>query len=69
MREQFNGPSGVAVFGRTDRLRRRRHDSEYPDATAPGVTEDDAAAALDLAAEVIDGARRLIGSGKIDRFR
>lgn len=69
VREQFNGPNGVAAFGRTDRLRRRRHDSEYPDGTTPGVTDDDANAALELALEVIDGARRLLDSGKVDRFR
>jgi hypothetical protein len=68
VREQFNGPKGVAVFGRTDRLRRRRHDTEYPDATSPGVTKDDAAAALDHATEIIGAARQLLSAGKLDQF-
>jgi hypothetical protein len=67
-REQFNGPGGVPVFGRIDRLRRRRHDSEYPDADSPGVTEDDATDAIEIARDMIDGARKLLDTGRIDRF-
>jgi len=56
------------VFGRTDRLRRRRHDVEYRDAASLGVTAEDAAAALDHAAQVITAARQLLSTGKLDRF-
>jgi len=58
----------VAAFGRVDGLR-RRHDSEYPDVGSPDITEADAADALDLAEDVIGGARQLPVTGRIDEFR
>ena len=69
VREQFNGPNGVAVFGRTDRLRRRRHATEYPDVDSPGVNNQDAAAALDLAVEVIAATRQLLATDTLHQFR
>jgi len=33
------------------------------------VTDDDAAAAIDIAVEAIDAARRLLATGRIDPFR
>jgi hypothetical protein len=49
-------------------LRRRRDDVEYRDAASLGVTAEDAAAALDHAAQVITAARQLLSTGKLDRF-
>lgn len=69
VREQFNGANGVQVFGRIDRLRRRRHASEYPDRDSPDVTGEDASAAIDIAVEAIDAARKLLATGKVDPFR
>lgn len=69
VREQFNGANGVQVFGRIDRLRRRRNESEYPDRDSLDVTEADAAAAIEIALEAIDSARKLLATGKVDTFR
>jgi HEPN domain-containing protein len=69
VREQFNGANGVQVFGRIDRLRRRRHASEYPDASSPNVNEGDAAAAIEIATEALEAARKLLATGKVDPFR
>ncbi|MDZ7734262.1 MAG: hypothetical protein U5R31_15350 [Acidimicrobiia bacterium] len=68
VRAQFNDRGGVPVFGQINRLRRRRNDTEYPSPTTPGVTPGDATQALDLAAETIDGARKLLDSGRLDEF-
>ena len=68
VRAQFNDRGGVAVFGKLNRLRRRRNDSEYPSADSPGVTSDDAQEALDLAHETIDAANNLFGSSRLEPF-
>lgn len=68
VRAQFNDRGGMEVFGRLHRLRRRRNTTEYPDADSPTVTEDDATQALDTAREVVDAAKRLIASERLDPF-
>jgi len=49
-------------------LRRRRNRTEYPDLDSPGVNEDDARQALDTASAVVDAAKRLTASGRLDPF-
>lgn len=65
---QFNDRGGMQVFGRLNRLRRRRNATEYPDLDSPTVTEDDARQALATARETVDAARRLIDSGRLKSF-
>jgi uncharacterized protein (UPF0332 family) len=68
VRAQFNDRGGMEVFGKLNRLRRRRNAAEYPDPDAPTVTEDDARRALSTAQETTDAAKRLIESGRLDPF-
>ncbi len=68
VRDQFDGPGGAPVFGRTDRYRRRRNDSDYPDPASPGVTKEDAVAAIRHAVELLESARQLLHRGGIDAF-
>jgi hypothetical protein len=68
VRSQFNDRGGIEVFGRLNRLRRRRNASEYPDADSPTVTEDDARQALATARDTVDAARKLIDSGRLEPF-
>jgi hypothetical protein len=68
VRAQFNDRGGVAVFGRLNRLRRRRNATEYPDADSPTVTSDDAHQALTTARATVDAAKQLIQSGRLDPF-
>lgn len=68
VRAQFNDRGGIEVFGRLNRLRRRRNTTEYPDAHSPTVTEDDARQALTTAREVVDAAKKLIDSGRLEPF-
>lgn len=68
VRAQFNDRGGVEVFGRLHRLRRRRNSTEYPDLDSPGVNEDDARQALATGQETLDAAKRLLASGKLDRY-
>lgn len=68
VRTQFNDRGGIEVFGRLNRLRRRRNATEYPDADSPTVTEDDARQALATARETVDAARKLIDSGRLGPF-
>lgn len=68
VRAQFNDRGGMDVFGRLNRLRRRRNTTEYPDPDSPTVTEDDARQALATARETLDAAKRLIDSGQLDSF-
>lgn len=56
------------MFGRLNRLRRRRNATEYPDADSPTVTEDDARQALATARDTVDAARKLIDSGRLEPF-
>jgi hypothetical protein len=63
---QFPGVSGLRSL---DRLRRRRHQAEYPD---PGnydpVTVDEANEAIDVAVGAVDSSRRLIERPEIGMF-
>lgn len=68
VRVQFDDRGGMEVFGRLHRLRRRRNATEYPDSESPTVTEEDAAQALATARDVVAAAKRLIASGRLDRF-
>lgn len=68
VRAQFNDRGGLPVFGQKNRLRRRRNDTEYPSLTTPGVTTDEANQALGIAREVIDGAKKLLDTGRLDEF-
>ncbi len=68
VRAQFNDRSGLEVFGKLNRLRRRRNSNEYPDPDSPTVTGDDARQALATARETVDATRRLIDSGRLDPF-
>lgn len=68
VRSQFNDKGGVAAFGKINRLRRRRNETEYPDADSPGVTSDEAAKAIALAREVLDAAAGLLKRAKIEPF-
>jgi hypothetical protein len=67
VRAQFNDRGGMDVFG-LHPLRRRRNRTEYPDLDSPGVNEDDARQALDTASAVVDAAKRLTASGRLDPF-
>lgn len=68
VRVQFNDRGGMEVFGRLNRLRRRRNSTEYPDPDSPTVNADDARQALATARETVDAAKRLIESGRLDPF-
>jgi hypothetical protein len=68
VRAQFNDRGRMDVFGRLHPLRRRRNRTEYPDLDSPGVNEDDARQALDTASAVVDAAKRLTASGRLDPF-
>ena len=67
-RAQFNDKGGIAVFGQINRVRRRRHDSEYPSEDTPAITGQDAERALAIARDAVDAARKIIATGKLDRF-
>lgn len=68
VKAQFNDRGGMEIFGRLHALRRRRNRTEYPDLDSPGVDEDDARQALDTARAVVDAAKRLLASGRLDAF-
>ena len=63
---QFGGAGGHRAFGAFGRLRRRRNDSEYPEADSPTITSDDADDCLQTAAAILDAARGLLESGALD---
>lgn len=65
---QFNGHGGMEVFSRLHALRRRRNRTEYPRADSPGVNADDAQHALETAEGVLDAARRLLESDRLEVF-
>jgi hypothetical protein len=67
VKAQFND-RGMEIFGRLHALRRRRNRTEYPDLDSPGVNEDDARQALETARAVVDAAKLLIDSGRVDPF-
>ena len=68
VRFQFNDKGGLPVFGKINRLRRRRNSTEYPSADSPGVTTEEAEQALTVARETIDAAKQLLGTGRLDEF-
>jgi hypothetical protein len=68
VKAQFNERGGMEIFSRLHALRRRRNRTEYPDLDSPGVNEDDARQALDTARAVVDAAKRLLDSGRLDPF-
>ncbi len=68
-RAQFNDKGGIAVFGRINRVRRRRHDSEYPSADTPAITAGDAQQAIAIARETLEAARKIIATGKLGPFQ
>jgi len=68
VRFQFNDRGGVAVFGKINRLRRRRNATEYPSADSPGVTADEAEQALTIGTETVDSAKQLLATGRLDEF-
>jgi hypothetical protein len=63
VRAQFRG-----VFAQFPTLRRVRKQSEYPDVTTPTTTVDDASFAIDAAADMLNSARQLVQSGRLDSF-
>jgi poly-gamma-glutamate capsule biosynthesis protein CapA/YwtB (metallophosphatase superfamily) len=67
-RAQFSDKGGMPVFGRINRLRRRRHDSEYPSDDTPAIATDDADRALTIAGEAVDAARNIIATGRLGPF-
>jgi hypothetical protein len=64
VRAQF----GLPVFGRINRLRRRRNETEYPAEDSPGVTTDDARQAIAIATDAIAAATQLLETGKLLPF-
>lgn len=60
---QFDG-----TFDRLDRMRRRRHDAEYPDVETPEVTCDDAHDGIAVAEQAHGAASGLLGSGRLGVF-
>lgn len=68
VKAQFNDRGGMEVFGRLHALRRRRNRTEYPDLDSPDVNQDDATQALSTARAVVDAAKGLIDSGRLDVF-
>jgi uncharacterized protein (UPF0332 family) len=68
VRAQFNDKGGLPVFGQLNRLRRRRNNTEYPSLTTPDVTPEEAAQALAIAREVIDGAKKILDTDRLDEF-
>lgn len=51
-----------------ERIRRTRHTAQYFDPDEPDVTDDDAAWAVEQAQDAVDGATRLLDSGRLARF-
>ncbi len=68
VRAQFNDQGGIEVFGKINRLRRRRNATEYPSENSPGIAFEDAQQALATARETVDAAQRLLVSAKLDLF-
>ena len=68
VRAQFNDRDGIDVFGRINRLRRRRNTAEYPSEDSPGVTVGEAEQALAVGRDLIDAAQRLLDCGRLGHF-
>jgi hypothetical protein len=66
--EQFDGQGGVAAFKALPRLRRRRAASEYPNLDTPTITSDDAKDATRSANEILQAAKRILDSDRLDPF-
>lgn len=69
VREQFGGSRGMKAFDALSGMRRRRAASEYPDSTTPTITTDDAQDAVIAAQAILDAARQLLDSNRLDTFR
>lgn len=59
---------GLGVFTKVNRLRRRRHATEYPAENSPGVTTEDALQAIAVADEAIAAVMQLLASDKLVPF-
>lgn len=68
-RAQFNDKGGVAVFGQINRVRRRRHDSEYPLGGHPGHHRSGRDTSPDHRPGRLDAARAIIATGKLGLFQ
>lgn len=68
VRAQFGGSDGVRAFREFPRLRRTRNDFEYPDVDTPGSSPEDAVAGVQDAEAIVEAARRVYATGKLDRF-
>jgi uncharacterized protein (UPF0332 family) len=68
VRAQFNNRDGMEVFGRINRLRRRRNTTEYPSEDSPGVAVDEAEQAVTVGRDLVDAAQRLLESGRLGEF-
>jgi hypothetical protein len=60
VRAQFGSP-----FDRFGRMRRRRHQQEYPTLDSPTATKNDAAEMIDFARDAIEAAQAILASGKL----
>ena len=69
VREQFGGSGGMKAFDALRGMRRRRAASEYPDATTPTITTDDAHDAIDSAQAILEAATQILDSDRLDPFR
>lgn len=68
VRAQFNDRTGMQVFGKIHRLRRRRNETEYPSADSPGVRQEDADYAMSVAEETVRAVQQLLATGRLERF-
>ncbi|MGA8295668.1 MAG: hypothetical protein WB770_01335, partial [Acidimicrobiales bacterium] len=68
VRVQFNGKSGYQEYKEFVHLRRGRNDREYPDATTPDTDLADAEEAITSARGMFEASRKILGTGKLDRF-
>lgn len=69
VRAQFNGSNGILAFRELDNLRRLRADSQYPRKEVPPITLSDAKDLLARATAIVEAAKTLVGSGKLEPFR
>lgn len=55
----------VGTFGGFGRMRRRRHEQEYPSAESPTATREDADEVIDFARQAIEAVTRTLASGRL----
>jgi hypothetical protein len=65
---QFGGSNGIPAFQRLGRLRRLRHQSEYPDTTTPSIVEDDASEALRDAKAMVGASSAVLEADRLTAF-